>query len=60
MRVSHPNLLRLIAVDIDPRTGQCSTISEMMMNGNIKNYISENEANKLQLVREPQSCTTNV
>ena len=60
MRVSHPNLLQLIAVDIDPLTGQCSMVSEMMKNGNIKDYISENEANRLQLVREPPSHTTEV
>ena len=58
MRASHPNLLQLIAVAIDPVTGQCSMVSEMMMNGNIKDYISKNAANRLQLVREPVSCTT--
>ena len=58
MRVSHPHLLQLIAVDIDPLTGQCSMISEMMMNGNIKDYISKNAANRLQLVQEPPSFTT--
>ena len=57
MRVSHPHLLQLIAVDINPLTGQCSMISEMMMNGNIKDYISKNAANRLQLVREPPSFT---
>ena len=60
MRVSHPHLLRLIAVDIDPLTGQCSMISEMMVNGNIKDYISKNATNRLQLVREPPSHTTEV
>ena len=55
MRASHPNVLRLIAVDIDPLTGQCSMISEMMMNGNIKDYISKDTANRLQLVQEPVS-----
>ena len=57
MRASHPHLLQLIAVDIDPLTGQCSMISEMMMNGNIKDYISKNAANRLQLVRGPAGCT---
>ena len=60
MRVSHPHLLQLIAVDIDPHSGQCSMVSEMMKNGNIKDYISENEANRLQLVRELTSRTTEV
>ena len=49
MTVSHQNLLQLIAVDIDPRSGQCSMISEMMK-GNIKDYISKNSANRLRLV----------
>ena len=50
MSVSHPHLLQLIAVDIDPSTGQCSMISEMMMNGNIKEYIRKNSANRHRLV----------
>ena len=60
MSVSHPHLLQLIAVNIDPHTGECSMISEMMMNGNIRNYIRKNSANRLQLVRKPLSCTTDV
>ena len=60
MRVSHPNLLRLIAVNIDPLTGHCSMVSEMMENGNIKDYVSKNKANRLQLVREPPSRTAEV
>ena len=58
MRVSHPHLLQLIAVDIDPHSSQCSMVSEMMKNGNIKDYISDSEANRLQLVRELTSRTT--
>ncbi|KAF9642471.1 kinase-like protein, partial [Thelephora ganbajun] len=50
MNVSHPNLLRLIAIDVDPRTGQCSMISEMMMNGNIREYIRKNSANRHRLL----------
>ena len=50
MRVSHPHVLQLIAVDINPLTNQCSMISEMMMNGNIKEYISKNPADRLRLV----------
>lgn len=55
MTVSHQNLLQLIAVDIDPSSGQYSMISEMKK-GNIKDYISENSANRLRLVRESLSC----
>jgi hypothetical protein len=50
MNLSHPNLLELIAVNIDPPTGQYSMISEMMMNGNIMEYIRENPANRHHLV----------
>ncbi|KAF9644426.1 kinase-like protein [Thelephora ganbajun] len=50
MNVSHPNLLRLIAIDVNPRTGQCSMISEMMMNGNIREYIRKNSANRHRLL----------
>ena len=60
MSISHPHLLQLIAVDINPLTGECSMISEMMNHGNIKDYITKNSANRLQLVREPLSCTTSV
>ena len=55
MSVSHPNLLQLIAVDIDPRSGQCSMISEMMKE-NIRDYISQNSANRLRLVRVLLNC----
>jgi len=62
MSVSHPHLLQLIAVDIDPRSGQCSMISEMMVNGNIKNYINRNpeNSNRLRLVRKLLSGKTDV
>lgn len=53
MHASHPNLLKLIAVDIDPRTGALSMISEMMDNGNITDYIRIKEANRLRLVGPP-------
>ncbi|KAF9646427.1 kinase-like protein, partial [Thelephora ganbajun] len=59
MTVFHPHLLQLIAVDINPLTGRYSMISEMM-NGNIKDYISKNSPNRLRLVREPLSYTTNL
>ena len=51
MHASHPNLLGLIAINIDPQTGALSMISEMMNNGSIMNYIRIKEANRLRLVR---------
>lgn len=51
MNIFHPNILELIAVDIDPLTGQFSMISEMMVNGNIMEYIRKNSANRHCLVR---------
>ena len=62
MSVSHPNILQLIAVDIDPLSSQCSIVSEMMPNGNIKDYIKSNPGNatRLRLVREFLSCMTDV
>ena len=51
MNISHPNILQLIAVRMEPRTGDFSMISEMMTNGNIFYYIRDNEANRLRLVR---------
>ena len=50
MSVSHPHLLRLIAVDINLLDGRCSMISEMMVNGNIREYIRKNSANRHRLV----------
>jgi len=51
MSFSHPNILELIAVDVNPLTGRYSMISEMMMNGNIKEYIRKNPVNRHRLVR---------
>ena len=51
MHTSHPNLLELIAINIDPQTGALSMISEMMDSGCIMNYIRVKEANRLRLVR---------
>ena len=51
MHTSHPNLLGLIAINIDPKTGTLSMISEMMDNGSIMHYIRVKEANRLGLVR---------
>ncbi|KAF9781221.1 kinase-like domain-containing protein [Thelephora terrestris] len=50
MNFSHPNILQLIGVDIDSQTGQCSMISEMMSNGNIREYIRQNSANRHHLL----------
>ncbi|KAF9781287.1 kinase-like domain-containing protein [Thelephora terrestris] len=52
MNVSHPNLLQLIAVDIDSQTGQCSMISELMVNGNIRDYIRHKSANRHRLLED--------
>jgi len=51
MHTSHPNLLGLIAIDINPKTEELSMISELMGNGNIAGYIRVKEANRLCLVR---------
>ena len=51
MHISHPNVLELLAVNIDPKTGALSMISELMENGNIVDYIRANEANRIRLVR---------
>ena len=53
MHISHPNLLKLIAVNIDPQTGALSMISEMMDRGDIMHYIRLNEADRPRLVRHP-------
>ena len=53
MNASHPNLLRLLAVDVNSETGQCSMISEMMTNGNIREYIRKSSVDRLRLVRQP-------
>ena len=62
MSVSHPHLLRLMAVDADPISNQCSMISEMMSNGNIKGYIKSYPGNvtKLRLVREFLNCISDI
>jgi hypothetical protein len=53
MNISHPNILQLLAVDIEPDVVKFSMISEMMTNGNILDYIRGNETNRLRLVRHP-------
>ena len=49
--MSHPNILPLIAVKIKPDADKLSMISEMMTNGNIVDYISENRTNRVRLVQ---------
>jgi len=48
--VSHPNVLDLIAVEVDGETGECLMISKLMMNGNIVDFIQSNSVNRLRLV----------
>jgi len=50
MNASHPNILRLLAVKIEPKAGKFSMISEMMVNGNILTYINNKKANRTSLV----------
>lgn len=49
--VSHPNVLGLIAVNIDPQSGALSLISELMEEGNIVDYIRVSAADRIRLVR---------
>ena len=51
----HPNILPLLGVDLEPR--RLSMISEWMDQGNINEYVKEQEGvNRLQLVSyEPAS-----
>lgn len=51
MHTSHPNVLELIAVDMNPQNATFSLISEFMVNGNIMGYIRVAETNRIRLVR---------
>ena len=51
MNVSHPNILRLVAVEIKPSAGKFSMISEFMANGNLLVYVRNKRANRIRLVR---------
>ena len=51
MSLSHPNILQLAAVQINPDARTFSSISEMMKNGNAIHYIYGKKANKIRLVR---------
>lgn len=52
MNMSHPNVHQLIAVKIKPSAGKFSMVSELMTNGNILNYISKKEANRIHLLED--------
>jgi len=49
--LSHPNILKLIGVRGDMDKGEFITVSEWMAHGNIMEYIRNNHANRLELVR---------
>ena len=51
MNASHPNILRLVAVEIKPGARKFSLISEFMANGNVLDYIKDKKANRIRLVR---------
>lgn len=50
MNLSHDNILKLIGVDIESQTGRYSMISELMVNGNIREFIRKNSANRHRLL----------
>ena len=50
MNTSHPNVLELIAVELNPQNRIFCLISELMVNGNIVDYIRVTEANRIRLV----------
>ena len=49
--LSHQNILKLVGVQDDARRRQFSIVSEWMLNGNIMDFIENNHANRLELVR---------
>jgi serine/threonine protein kinase len=56
--LSHPNVLKLVGVQGDMERGQFITVSEWMAHGNIMEYIRNNHANRLELVRDFAFPTT--
>jgi len=50
--LSHPNVLGLVGVQEDIGKRQLIAVSELMVHGEIMKYISENRANRLELVRD--------
>jgi len=49
--LSHPNIMNLVGVQEDVNKRQFSMVSEWMSRGNIMEYIKNNYANRLELVR---------
>ena len=49
--LSHPNILKLVGVQVDAKKGQFIAVSEWMTHGNVIDYIQINDANRLELVR---------
>jgi len=50
--ISHPNVMKLVGVHGDMGKGQFSTVSEWMAHGSIMQFIKNNHANRLDLVRD--------
>jgi hypothetical protein len=50
--LSHPNVLTLAGIQGDMEKGQFSVVSEWRTHGNIMEYIKNNHANRLELVRD--------
>ena len=50
-RLSHPNVLKLVGVWEDMEKGQFATVAEWMEHGSIMDYIKQNSADRLELVR---------
>ena len=50
--LSHPNVLGLVGVQEDIKKRQLIAVSELMVHGDIMQYIGENHANRLELVRD--------
>ena len=49
--MAHPNVLGLVGVQGDMEKGKFVTVSEWMEHGTIMDYIGNNAANRLGLVR---------
>jgi len=53
--LSHPNIMNLVGVQEDVNKRQFSTVSEWMSRGNIMEFIENNHAHRLELVRNVAS-----
>ena len=51
MNISHLDIYQFIMVKLKPKPGRCSTIREMMTNGNILDLINKRRAGNIRLVR---------